>query len=163
MLRLITIPPNWTPEQDVDYYQDRFGEAHNYFASVLELVAESYEELTATVDRALDYFERHDGQLIRVHPGTLALPEKIYRLSGVIGAGKRDYEYQERFADHLHECIFADAERQRVMQDYYNREGRKWLKPLCDASDYLATASGSLDEGMACEHEDYNLPVRRNP
>lgn len=154
-LNPIIVPAGWTPEQDFASYEDRWGEADDYFAAALQRAAENYQELIETVDAALQYFEQHDHRLVPVHPATLTLSEKLTRLSLIANTRRTTYQYKSRFAEHLHDCQWVDHERQRVMESYYLGEERTWLYSLCELADYLGSAGMLLEEAMKCEHSDY--------
>jgi hypothetical protein len=155
----IIVPADWTPEKDFAFYEDRFDEpAGDYFSAALDRVAECYEELNEAADSALRYFEQHDHRLVRVHPGTLPLCEKLTRLSIITNTRKASYRYKSRFAEHLHNAQWADQERRRIMESYYIGEERTWLYPLCELADCLACASIQLHEARRCEHVDYTAP-----
>lgn len=158
MTELIPIitPLNWTADQDLEYYEERWGETNDYAKSALWRVTASYAELQDAVDKALSYFVRKDQRLEPVHPGTLTLAEKLQRLSVLTSNQGNDYDYKGRFAQHIQACEWADAERQRVMMTYYAGGEGTWLRPLCELADLLASAAYSLDEGMKCEHPDYD-------
>lgn len=54
----IVKPAGWTVEQDLQDFDDRFGEPDNYCRFAMERVAEEYGELIEVVDAAIAYFER---------------------------------------------------------------------------------------------------------
>lgn len=151
----ITTPLDWTPEQDFEAFEERWGEADDYYNAALEKVAEGYEELNDAADAALCYFERKDHRLTPVHPGTLNLTDKLHRLSIITNIRNTDYKYKRRFAEHLHSCQWAEAERQRIMTAYYLGAERVWLQPLCDLADAMGCAASELEDGMRVEHPDY--------
>src|SRR5687768_13370406 len=105
----ITLSTGWTPAQDVKSYRDRFcypdEEIQDYIPNALENVSASVEELNATVDAALRYFVRKDANLVRVHPGTLTVREKLHHLGGITSRCNGDYQYKLRFAKHVHDCL----------------------------------------------------------
>lgn len=154
-LNPILTPPGWTPEKDFQDYEDRFGEAEDYFADALSRVADCYQELIEAVDSALDYFQDHDHRLTPVHPGTLTLGEKIYQLSIITNVRNDSYPYKHRFAMHLHNCLWVDAERRRVMQGYYLGEEKTWLYPWPSLPIPSAAPPSELEEAMSVEHKDY--------
>lgn len=154
----IIVPADWTPEKDFASYEDRWNEPDgDYFAAALERVAACYEELIEAADSALRYFEQHDHLLIRVHPGTLPLCEKLTRLSIITNTRKGSYPYKSRFAECLHNAQWADNERRRVMENYHVGEERTWLFTLCELADCLGCAATQLVEAMR-QHPDYTPP-----
>ena len=155
-LKPILLPPDWTPQKDFEHYEERWGKPDgDYFSAVLERVAEGCRQLNETVDAALAYFQRKDHRLVPVHPETLSVCEKLLRLSAITNARKATYKYKNRFAGHLHDAIWVDNERRRVLENYCLGEERTWLYPLCDLADYLSCAAMELWEAMICEHDDY--------
>jgi hypothetical protein len=160
-LNPILLPTGWTPKKDFEAYEERWGEPEgDYFGAVLVHVAENYCALIEAVDAALAYFQRTDSRLVPVHPKTLAVCEKLMRLSAITNMRKATYNYKSRFAEHLRNAIWVDNERRRVLETYYLGEERSWLYPLCELADYLGCAAWELDEAMGCEHDDYDDPSR---
>jgi hypothetical protein len=162
-LKPILLPPDWTPEKDFKSYEERWGEPErNYFSAALERVAESYNDLIEIVDSALAYFQGKDPRLVPVHPGTLPVLDKLARLSVITNQRRATFEYKSRFADHLHDAIWVENERRRVLENYHAGEERTWLYPLCELADYLGGAAFQLEDAMVCEHQDYNGRYFRN-
>jgi hypothetical protein len=156
-LNPILLPTGWTAQKDFEAYEERWGEPEgDYFGAVLGRVAENYRGLIEVVDAALAYFQRRDNRLVPVHPKTLLVCEKLMKLSTITNMRKATYNYKNRFAEHLLNAIWVDNERRRVLETYYLGEERSWLYPLCELADYLACAAWELDEGMMCEHDDYD-------
>ena len=156
-LKPILLPADWTPEKDFQFYEDRWGVPEgDYFSAALGRVAESYRDLIQVVDAALAYFQRKDHRLVRVHPETVPLCEKLTRLSVITNTRSATHEYRDRFADHLHDTIWADNERRRVLESYHIGGEHTWLYPLCKLADSLGCAAFQLEEAMVCEHEDYD-------
>ena len=156
-LKPILLPADWTPEKDFQFYEERWGEPEgDYFRAALGRVAENYHDLIAVVDSALAYFQRKDHRLVSVHPETLPLTEKLARLSAITNTRNATYEYKSRFADHLHDAIWVDNERRRVLESHSIGEERTWLYPLCQLADCLGCAAMQLEEAMIWEHQDYD-------
>jgi hypothetical protein len=156
-LKPILLPRDWTPQKDFEAYEKRWDKPDgDYFSAVFTRVAEGYRELNEIVDAALAYFQRKDHRLVPVHPETLPLCEKLLRLSVITNTRKgTTYEYKNRFAEHLHDAIWVDNERRRVLENYYLGEERTWLYPLSELARYLSWAAMELLEAMICEHKDY--------
>lgn len=151
----ITTPQGWNSKKDLASYEDRFDEPQDYVADILQRIADKYEELTAVVDRALKYFERRNPRLVRIHPGTLTLTEKLHRLSSITNTFNDDYQYKGRFAGHISDCLWVDSERQRVLQNFYVGDESVWLHPLCDLSDAIGCAANELNDALRIENPDY--------
>lgn len=96
-----------TGPRNFESYEDRFDEPENYFDDALERIADSYAELTDAVDCALAYFEGHGHRLVKIVPRTLTLAEKIHRLSTMTNTRSGNYKYKNRFAMHLHACLWV--------------------------------------------------------
>jgi len=152
----IVVPAGWTPEKDLDYYLDRWAEPDgDYFAAALARVAECYEELVEVADSAIRHFEQHDPRLVAVHPATLTLAEKLRRLAIMTNGRNAPYEWKTNCSEHLHNALWADQERRRVMENYYVGEERSWLFSLCELADCLGCAATQLSEAMKAEPRDY--------
>jgi hypothetical protein len=155
----ITLPADWTPAQDLQSYLYRFDpheELQDYIPDALKNVSAGLEELNETVDTALRYYQRKDGSLVPVHPGTVTLREKLHRLSTITNLHNENYAYKVRFAEHIHAALWVDHERERIMHAYLTGTETLWLHRLGDISDCLMTAAMELREGMVCEHDDYH-------
>jgi hypothetical protein len=159
----ILVPADWTPEKDFQAYEQMWGEPKgDYFNAAIGRVAENYNDLIEVVDAALAYFERKDPRLVRVHPDTLPLCEKLARLSSITNTRNASYEYKSRFANDLHDIIWVDNERRRVLENYHGGEEGTWLYPLWVLADYLGCAGFQLWESMMCEHQDYKDTIGGN-
>ena len=160
-LKPILLPPDWTPQKDLESYDERWGKPDgDYFSAVFTRVAEGYRDINEIVDAALVYFQRKDHRLVPIQPEILPLYEKLLRLSVITNTRKATYKYKLRFAEHLHAAIWVDNERRRVLENYYLGEERTWLYPLCELADYLGCAASQLWDAMVCEHDDYKRELQ---
>jgi hypothetical protein len=152
---LLSVPAGWTEQADVQEFVAIFGKSEDCFGDLKDGIETQYENLHAVLDAALGYFLEKQNFTFPYPTSALSLPEKVEWLQSLIGRQDRDENYLERFGEHLAYCLWIDSERRRLLREYQDPRGRKWLYPLCRLSDCLASGGQWLEEGMLCEHSDY--------
>lgn len=151
----ISNPPGWSAEQDIESFEDRFGEQEDYSEAALELVSEAYEEFLALLDDTLVFFERRNPRLRPVHPGTLIAQEKIKRLTAAVEQGEPNYQIKQRIVENLAGCSWADGERARILESYYASEDGFWLHCLGEVHDALGCAVFEFRETMKIHYAGF--------
>jgi hypothetical protein len=156
----ISVPPDWTPEQDLLFFEERCGCDAEDYAEVLR--SEMYFHcggLVAVLDAALTYFYSKDLTLFPFPPECLNVTEKIDILESIVSASPRETSYHDRFKADLSLCRWAEAERHRIFVEHHKSRGKSWLYPVVAVIDLCGAAAFDLEESMVCEHEDFVGPL----
>jgi hypothetical protein len=143
--------PNWTSEKDREYVDNLLGDGYE-FEDLLLRCFDSLREMSATLRKALDYF----GEAPRADANVLEL---IYYVEKQFREHPRSKNYLDRFVDHLNVCRFVFNEFERVIGIYEADPDLNWLGPLADLGDWLVSATSWLEEGLVCEHQDFESPM----
>ena len=159
-VELFLVPVNWDQAQDIEYFNgDYESEAETdaeRYEVMEEKIAENYDHLLAVLGRALGYFQHKRPRQWRVPVGALSLDQRLDLLWRCLRASSTDVGYLNRFQKHLACCRWVDAERHRLLTQYWDDVKRPWLWELMHLNFGLVWAWDGVDQGMGCEHNDYN-------
>ena len=151
-----SVPPNWTAERDLLFYEERWeNEALSYAEGLRRAMVLHCGGLTRMINATLSYFYDHDLTLFPFPPECLTVTEKLNIIESIVQESSRDAGYRERLQRDISFCRRAEAERTRVFAEHHKRCGKSWLYPLVAAIDVCGAAAFGLEETMVCEHDDF--------
>jgi hypothetical protein len=142
----ISVPANWTAQQDIEFFEERWGESTDYFGEVRERVLVAHEELEQLLHDALDFF---DASAAPAPVSTLT--EIIAAVEARLMAGPYSHQHQAWLKVDLAYCRYALGEFDRLAPSLDEDGDGGWLMPQCDLSDHLVTATINLDETLRFE------------
>jgi hypothetical protein len=152
----ISVPPYWTPEQDLLFFEERWGcDAPDYAEALRKAMVFHCAGLLDVIDATLTYFYRSDITLFPFPQECLSVSEKLDILESILSASPRETPYHDRFKADFALCRLAEAERSRIFAEHHKCRGKSWLYPLVAVIDLCGAAAFELEESMICEHEDF--------
>jgi hypothetical protein len=154
----IKAPPNWNGWKDLKDFESRFDDKYenaNDFA--LLQVEESYAYLKRVLAHSLFYFLKRKTRHLELPVNALTVAETCHLLLDLTSQSGREPEYKERFKDRLMAVLHYDEQRFLVLKRLWINAAQVWLVELAELADSMTTVAWELDEGMSCEHEDYEL------
>jgi hypothetical protein len=152
----ISVPADWTVEQDLAFYEERWAEdALDYAEGLRSAMLIHCAGLVRVIDAALRYFYSRDLTLFPFPPECLSVSEKLDILESIVNKNPRDAPYHERLQADICLCRWAEAERSRIFAEHHKNRGEPWLYPIVAAIDLCGAAAFTLEETMKCEHDDF--------
>ena len=151
---MTVVPPDWTAEQDFQYFEDVRGELEgsNYYQAAEDYVAEKEDDLEAVIDAAIVFYLRRLGRSNPEPQEDLSRGTKLMILEGLIMQSSKNPDYLELFAEDLQVCRDVEVLREDTLAKYKSSRETTWLYELIDLGDWLGTAAFLLDESILGEH-----------
>ena len=154
----IGVPADWTAELDIQKLAEVNGELEDPAEHVRAQLEASNGYLHRVLNVALGYYLRKQGSSGPVPLKAFTVREKLNWLEERVFLASTDADYQSRFGEIIDYANWVDAQRERLLRGYCDRQKQPWLAPLQELSDRLMNAGLQLEEALECEHEDYDLP-----
>ena len=152
----IVVPDNWTTEQDLRFYAERWEEDAPSVGDGLHAAMIFHcGGLVEIVNAALDYFHQHDLTLYRFPLSCLSLNEKLDILDDIAATSHCGIPHRARLQDDISLCRWADAERTRIFREHYRCRGESWIYPVVAVIDLCGAAAYALWETMSVEYDDF--------
>ena len=162
-LSTIKAPPQLTAAADREEFIARFG----HVRSPEQHITEAFNAVQSVLDASLNYLLAAKDTDTWVDLATLDVADKCDLLRWAFGkVTGRDMDYHSRMQEHVVAIEFYNRERSRVLRTEYQQSGFLSLTEMANLADCMMTAAMQLDEGMACEHDDFHsaiFPRREKP
>ncbi len=165
----VPVPPDWTPEKDVQYYEAELGKPDGSYRADLFLGIREHDiELEEVFNRGIRLCLGRGKQVGEEAVRLLALSCKIELLKKLITENAPNEQYRRRFTADLRRCEQVLAFREEVLLKYLQAPDTVCLFELIEVHEWIATAWALLDESLWCEHETgmyqrvSNLPPRED-
>jgi hypothetical protein len=148
----VRAPAGWTAEQDLQDFEDRFGDVPNLWRDIEERFERNLQDLGQIMDSGIVYFAGKQGVSSSLPPlESLVLEDKIRLFTDLLPTSDNK-DYIQRFTVCLGQVLWYRSEHTRVRRQHSERQ---WLYLLHDLADRFASLAFELDEALCCEHDDY--------
>lgn len=155
-IKEITVPLHWDGWKDLAEFESRFDEEYNNVHDfAIQQVENSCSYVKRVLAHSLAYFLERKTNHVRMPITALSIPETCHLLLELTSQSACKSSYKLRFKDHLEVILHYDEQRSLVLKRLWNNPAHIWLFELSELADSMAAAAWELDEGMSCEHEDY--------